>query len=66
VTVAHGGVIAEGCHQVTGSEGFAFVQVENASFTTLIRMPDGRWRLRSFNDNAHLLNQPGEASSASP
>jgi probable phosphoglycerate mutase len=54
VAVVHGGVIAEICHQVTGSDRFAFVHVESASFTTLLRTREGRWRLRTFNDTAHL------------
>jgi probable phosphoglycerate mutase len=58
VAVVHGGVIAELCHQVTGSERFAFVHVENASFTTLLRSSMGAWHLRSFNDTAHLLAAP--------
>ena len=58
VAVVHGGVVAELCSQVTGSERFAFVHVENASITTLLRTGEGRWRLRSFNDTAHLSSQP--------
>ena len=54
VAVVHGGVIAELCHQVTGSDRFAFINVENASITMLLRTAAGRWRLRSFNDTAHL------------
>lgn len=54
----HGGVIAELCHQVTGSDRFAFVHVENASITTLIRTGEGTWRLRSFNDTSHVATSP--------
>jgi 2,3-bisphosphoglycerate-dependent phosphoglycerate mutase len=58
VAVVHGGVIAELCHQVTGSDRFAFVHVENASITTLIRTGLGSWRLRSFNDTSHVETSP--------
>jgi probable phosphoglycerate mutase len=54
VAVAHGGVIGELCHQATGSTPFAFVHVENGSITRLVRFGDGRLRLRSFNETAHL------------
>jgi hypothetical protein len=47
-------VIAEICHQVTGSRPFAFIQVDNASITRLVRFPDGRRLLRSFNAIDHL------------
>jgi probable phosphoglycerate mutase len=52
--VAHGGTIAELCRQATGSTPFAFVHVENGSITRLVRFGDGRLRLRSFNETAHL------------
>jgi probable phosphoglycerate mutase len=54
VAVLHGGVIAEICHQVTGSRPFAFIQVDNASITRIVRFPDGRLLLRSFNAIDHL------------
>lgn len=54
VAVVHGGVIAEACRQVTGSQAFAFLSAENASITRLARMGSGRWTLISFNDTAHL------------
>lgn len=54
VTVTHGAVIAEICRQVTGSEPFAFLTSANASITRLVRMPDGRWVLLSFNEIEHL------------
>jgi 2,3-bisphosphoglycerate-dependent phosphoglycerate mutase len=54
IAVLHGGVIAEACHQATGSRPFAFLYAENASITRLLRLPSGRWALRSFNDVAHL------------
>jgi probable phosphoglycerate mutase len=55
VVFTHGGVIAESCHQITSSRPFAFIDVENGSFTTLVRFADGTWRLRAFNDTAHLV-----------
>jgi 2,3-bisphosphoglycerate-dependent phosphoglycerate mutase len=50
----HGGVIAEACRQVTGSEPFAFLTVMNGSLTRLVRLPGGRWLLLGFNETAHL------------
>jgi probable phosphoglycerate mutase len=57
VVIVHAGVIAELCRQVTRSEAFAFLQVENGSLTWLVRKASGRWVLRTFNDTAHL--RPG-------
>jgi probable phosphoglycerate mutase len=54
VAIAHGGVVAECCRQVTDSEPFAFINVDNASITRLVRLATGRWLLLSFNDTAHL------------
>jgi 2,3-bisphosphoglycerate-dependent phosphoglycerate mutase len=54
VVFTHGGVIAEACHQVTGSEPFAFLVVGNGSLTRLVRLENGRWMLLGFNDLAHL------------
>jgi probable phosphoglycerate mutase len=54
VAVVHGGVIAELCRQATGSEPFAFLGADNTSVNRLIVFNDGRLRLRSFNDTAHL------------
>ena len=54
VTITHGAVIAEICHQVTGSQPFAFLSSANASITRIVRMPDGRWVLLSFNETDHL------------
>ena len=52
--ILHGGVITEICHQITGSRPFAFMQVDNTSITRVVRFADGRWRLRYFNETAHL------------
>jgi 2,3-bisphosphoglycerate-dependent phosphoglycerate mutase len=54
VVFSHGGVIAEACRQVTGSEPFAFLIVGNGSLTRLVRLESGRWMLLGFNDVAHL------------
>jgi 2,3-bisphosphoglycerate-dependent phosphoglycerate mutase len=54
VAVTHGAVIAEICRQATGSEPFAFLMSTNGSITRLVRMPDRRWLLLSFNETDHL------------
>jgi len=54
VAVAHGGVVAEACHLATNSDPFAFINVDNASITRLVRLAGGRWLLLGFNDTAHL------------
>jgi len=54
VAFLHGGVIAEISSMVTGSRPFAFLFAENASLTRFVRMSDGTWRLRVFNDVCHL------------
>jgi 2,3-bisphosphoglycerate-dependent phosphoglycerate mutase len=58
IAVLHGGVIAEAFRQATGSMPFAFLYAENASISRLMRLPSGRWALRSFNDIAHLAALP--------
>jgi probable phosphoglycerate mutase len=54
VAITHAAVIAEICRQVTGSEPFAFLRSTNGSITRLVRMPDRRWLLLSFNETEHL------------
>ena len=54
VVVSHGGVIAELCRQATASRPFAFINVENASITRIVVLPDGAWILRGYNDVSHL------------
>ena len=51
--VVHGGVIGELCRQATSSRPFAFIHADNGSLSRLVIHGD-RWRLRSFNDVAHL------------
>lgn len=64
VAVAHGGTIAEACRQATGSEPFAFINVDNASISRLVRLATGRWLLIAFNDTAHLEHLEQPAASA--
>jgi probable phosphoglycerate mutase len=54
VAIVHGGVIAQACHAITGSQPFAFIATQNCSITRLIRLEDGRWILQVYNDTAHL------------
>jgi len=60
--VVHGGVIGELCRQASGSRAFAFTHADNASITRLIVFPDGRWRVRSFNEIGHLAALAAELS----
>jgi probable phosphoglycerate mutase len=54
IAFVHGGVIAEVSSQLTKSRPFTFLFAENASVTRFVRLADGGWRLRTFNDVAHL------------
>lgn len=54
VAVVHGGVIGQLLSMATGSRGFAFTAADNGSISELVVMPDGSWRVRRFNDTAHL------------
>jgi probable phosphoglycerate mutase len=54
VAVVHGGVIAQACHQITGSRPFAFIATQNGSLTRVIRTADRDWFLLAYNDTAHL------------
>lgn len=54
VLFSHAATIAEICRQATGSRAFAFMGVENASISRLIVLADGSWKLRTFNEIAHL------------
>ena len=47
-------MIAELCRQATGSRPFAFINVDNASITRIVVLPDGAWILRGYNDVSHL------------
>ncbi len=55
VAVVHGGVIGQLLAMATGSTPFAFVGADNASISELVVQADGRWRIRRFNDVAHLI-----------
>ena len=54
VAVVHGGVIGQLLAMATGSTGFAFVGADNGSISELVIQPDGVWRVRRYNDVAHL------------
>ncbi|MGK2908287.1 MAG: histidine phosphatase family protein [Sphingobium sp.] len=54
VAFSHAATIGEICRQATGSRAFAFMGAENASISRLIIGRDGGWKLRSFNEVAHL------------
>lgn len=53
MVVAHGGVIGQLLHQVTGARRFAFSGADNASISEVVVHPQ-RTVLRRFNDVAHL------------
>jgi probable phosphoglycerate mutase len=55
MVVAHGGVIGQVLHQVTGSRRFAFSGADNASISEVVVHPN-RTVLRRFNDVAHLAD----------
>jgi probable phosphoglycerate mutase len=54
VAVVHGGIIAQACHQITGSRPFAFIATQNGSVTRVVRTADQRWFLLAYNEAAHL------------
>jgi probable phosphoglycerate mutase len=54
VAVVHGGVIGHLLSMATGASGFAFTTADNGSISELVVQPDGAWRVRRFNDTAHL------------
>lgn len=54
MAVAHGGVIGQLLHRVTGSRRFAFSGADNASISEVVASPE-RIVLRSYNDVSHLL-----------
>jgi probable phosphoglycerate mutase len=54
VVVAHGGVIGQLLHRVTGSRRFAFAGTDNGSISEIVADGD-RIILRRYNDVAHLL-----------
>ncbi len=54
VAVAHGGVIGQLLHRVTGSRRFAFSGADNASISEVVAGPE-RIVLRRYNDVSHLL-----------
>lgn len=54
LAVTHSAVIAEFLRQITASEPFAFLHNTNGSLSRVIRLPDRRWILASFNDTEHV------------
>ncbi len=54
MAVAHGGVIGQLLHRITGSRRFAFSGADNASISEIVAAPD-RIVLRTYNDVSHLL-----------
>jgi hypothetical protein len=60
VAVTHSAVIAEICRQATSSQPFAFLANGNGALTRLVRMPDRRWMLLSFNETEHLPRRAHE------
>jgi probable phosphoglycerate mutase len=58
---AHGGVIGQAMAETAGSQSFAFNASDNASISEFV-IDARRWRVRRFNDTAHL--QVGAEQSA--
>src|SRR5690606_14511309 len=54
MAVAHGGVIGQLLHRITGSRRFAFSGADNASISEIVASPE-RIILRRYNDVTHLL-----------
>ena len=50
---AHGGVIGQAMAETAGCQSFAFNASDNAGITELV-IDERRWRVRRFNDTAHL------------
>jgi 2,3-bisphosphoglycerate-dependent phosphoglycerate mutase len=63
VAFSHGGTIGEVLAQAAHSQPFAFAGADNASISQLVISND-RWRIRRFNDTAHL--GAGLSTSAAP
>jgi probable phosphoglycerate mutase len=59
VVVAHGGIIGQAMAETCGCQSFPFNASDNASITELV-IDERRWRVRRFNDTAHL--QAGAAA----
>jgi len=54
VAMVHGGVIAEACHQATGSRPLAFLPSLRHASITRLRMASRGLELTTYNDVAHL------------
>jgi probable phosphoglycerate mutase len=54
VAVVHGGVIGQALSIATGAGVFEFSAADNGSISEIVVVGDGAWRVRRFNDTAHL------------
>ncbi len=54
VAVVHGGVIGQALSIATGAGVFEFSAADNGSISEIVVVSDGAWRVRRFNDTAHL------------
>jgi probable phosphoglycerate mutase len=50
----HGGVIGQALSIATGAGVFEFSAADNGSISEIVVVGDGAWRVRRFNDTAHL------------
>ncbi len=54
VAVVHGGVIGQILSTATGAGVFEFSAADNCSISEVVVVGAGQWRVRRFNDTAHL------------
>lgn len=54
VAVLHGGVIGQILAMATSAGAFEFIASDNCSISEVVVLDDGTWRIRRFNDTAHL------------
>lgn len=68
VVACHGGVVDAAFRQLlrTASTGGFELHTSNASITEFRSVPSGEWRLRRYNDAAHLHGLPAETPRAMP
>jgi 2,3-bisphosphoglycerate-dependent phosphoglycerate mutase len=65
VAVLHGGVVGQVLASAAkAGHGFAMNGAENGSISEIVVEADGAWRIRRFNDTAHLDLAPVHASPA--
>jgi probable phosphoglycerate mutase len=53
LVVVHGGIIGQAIAEASGGQSFPFNASDNASISELV-IDERRWRIRRFNDTAHL------------